>query len=109
MTIGELGSLGEVVGAVAVVLSLFYLARQIRDNSNQVRAATTIEINRLINEGFDPIYTSPAYSDVRFRGLDSRANLNDFDRNLFDLFMARLMNRYAWGCVAGPSRRFSGA
>ena len=32
---------------------------------------------------------------LRFRGLDSRADLNDFDRNLFDLFMARLMNSYS--------------
>lgn len=71
------------------------MARQIRDNSQHVRAATIIEINRLINEGFDPIYSNPAYADVWFRGLESRADLNDFDRNLFDLFMARLMNSYA--------------
>jgi len=95
MTIEELGALGEVVGAVAVVLSLFYLGRQIRDNSKQVRAAAAIEINRLINDGFDPIYGNPAYLDVWFRWLESRADLNDFDRNLFDLFMARLMNGYA--------------
>lgn len=95
MTIEELGALGEVVGVVAVVLTLFYLARQVRENPQHVRAASIIEINRLINEGFDPIYSNPAYTDVWFRGLESRADLNEFDRNLFDLFMARPMNSYA--------------
>ena len=102
MTIEELGALGEVVGAVAVVLSLFYLGRQIRDNSKQVRAAAIIDVNRLINEGFDPIYGNPAYLDVWFRGLESREDLNDFDRNLFDLFMARLMNSYATVPLISP-------
>jgi hypothetical protein len=94
MTIEELGSLGEVVGAVAVIVTLFYLARQVRDNSAHVRAAAIIEINRLINEGFDPIYGNPDYLEVWFRGLESRTDLSDFDRNLFDLFMARIMNSY---------------
>jgi len=33
LTLSELGSLGEFVGAVAVVLSLVYLAVQIRQNT----------------------------------------------------------------------------
>ena len=92
MTFEELGAVGEVIGAGAVVLSLLYLGRQIRDNSKQVRATTVTEMNRLINEGFDPIYGNPAYLDVWFRGLESRDDLSDADRNLFDLFMARVMN-----------------
>jgi hypothetical protein len=39
MTLADLGSLGEFVGAVAVVLSLVYLAVQIRQNTRSTRAS----------------------------------------------------------------------
>ena len=40
MTIFELGALGEFVDSIAVVVTLVYLAIQIRHNTTSVRAAT---------------------------------------------------------------------
>ncbi len=40
MSLQDLGSLGEFVGAVAVVFSLLYLATQIRQNTQAVRASS---------------------------------------------------------------------
>ena len=40
MTLSDLGNLGEFIGAIAVVLSLLYLAVQIRQNTRSVRGAT---------------------------------------------------------------------
>ena len=37
MTISEIGSIGEFISAIAVVVSLVYLAFQVRDNSSFVR------------------------------------------------------------------------
>jgi hypothetical protein len=39
-----LGAIGEIVGAVAVILTLGYLALQIRQNTTSVRAASRLEI-----------------------------------------------------------------
>lgn len=39
MTLDDLGSLGEFVGAVAVVISLVYLALQVRQNTRAVRSS----------------------------------------------------------------------
>jgi hypothetical protein len=39
-----LGAIGEIVGAVAVVLTLGYLAVQIRQNTTSVRATSRLEI-----------------------------------------------------------------
>ena len=39
MTIQDLGNIGEVVAAVATVVTLVYLAIQIRANTNAVQAA----------------------------------------------------------------------
>ena len=94
MSIQDLGAIGELIGAAAVIVTLIYLAKQIRENSRQLRVSSITAINDLINDGFDPIYNNQAYSEIWFRGLASRAGLNDFERNLFDLFMARLMNSF---------------
>ena len=40
MTLSDLGSLGEFLGAIAVVFSLIYLALQVRQNTNAMRAST---------------------------------------------------------------------
>jgi len=54
--IQDWGALGEVFGAVGVVVTLIYLARQIRENSRQVRVSSITSINHLINEAWDPVY-----------------------------------------------------
>ena len=40
MNLNDLANLGQIIGAVAVVISLFYVAHQIRQNTNAVRSAT---------------------------------------------------------------------
>jgi hypothetical protein len=44
MSLNDLANLGQIIGAVAVVISLFYVASQIRQNTNAVRAATRSDI-----------------------------------------------------------------
>ncbi len=39
MTLQDLGNIGEFVAAIGVIISLVYLARQIRQNTESVRAA----------------------------------------------------------------------
>ena len=45
-----LGAIGEIVGAVAVVLTLGYLAVQIRQNTRSVRASTHHSVGRSARE-----------------------------------------------------------
>jgi hypothetical protein len=44
VTIQELGSLGELIAAIATIATLFYLAIQIRQNTTSVRATSRLEI-----------------------------------------------------------------
>jgi hypothetical protein len=46
MTLNDLANLGQVIGALAVVISLIYIALQIRQNTNAVRS-----VGRLIPVG----------------------------------------------------------
>jgi len=40
MSLDALGNIGEIVGAIAVVVSLFYLLLQLRQNTQSIRSAT---------------------------------------------------------------------
>ena len=89
MTIQDWGAVGEILGAIGVVVTLIYLARQIRENSRQMRVGSIISINHLINEAWDPIYSNDRNIRVWTTGLRSPLDLEEEDLALFHLFMTR--------------------
>ena len=58
MTIQDIGSIGELLAAIATIATLFYLARQVRANTRQAQTASRVEITRdyraVNSAGFDP-------------------------------------------------------
>ncbi len=67
MSLDDLGNIGEAIGAVAVVVSLIYLASQIRQNTRAVRAAAvdssighSMDVRKSLyeSEGLARIYTA---------------------------------------------------
>ncbi len=51
MNLNDLANIGQIVGALAVVISLFYVAHQIRQNTNAVRsAAAQMRIDNFFDE-----------------------------------------------------------
>ena len=52
MTLNDLANLGQIIGAVAVVVSLIYVALQIRQNTNAVRSAAA----QVVHEHFASWY-----------------------------------------------------
>ena len=50
MTLGELGSLGEFLAAIATLATLIYLAVQIRQNTLATRAASHHAITDVMNK-----------------------------------------------------------
>lgn len=67
-TIQALGSLGEFVGALAVVISLIYLARQMSQNTISVRAAS---FNSMVQNSIGLL--EHAFVDSEFAGFLHRA------------------------------------
>ena len=53
MEIVELGAIGELVGAVAVLATLLYLAAQVRQGTELARGASTREVNNAFREAVD--------------------------------------------------------
>ena len=61
MDIQDLGAIGELVGAIAVVISLFYLAFQIRANTKSIQGSSYQDLLVLFqgvnNQAYDPEFS----------------------------------------------------
>ena len=67
MSLQDLGAIGEVVGAVAVVVSLIYVAHQIRENSRHVRASMYYATNDAFYRWFAVLAGHPDLSELWLR------------------------------------------
>lgn len=85
-----LGALAELIGAVAVIASLIYLARQIKHASQQLRAQAENDVYTRVYQAYDPVYQHNN-GDILWRGLQANAELSDSERFVFDLLMDRQM------------------
>jgi len=92
MSLGDLGNFGELISALAVVVSVAYLAIQIRQNSKQTRLAN---VQRMLDASKDMMLlnSNAEYTDLRSREMSDAASLSEEDRfRMRGLRMAQLRN-----------------
>ena len=106
MTIQDWGAIGEIVGAIAVVASLVYLAIQIRQNTQQIASGT--EANKLaafernVESSIavrDMLIRDPALAELFLRGLAAEEPLDEVDRFRFTMLLRNVLNAYQAGYV----------
>ena len=78
-----LGAIAELLGAVAVLATLFYLARQIRQNRESVESASAETVLSNITAAFQNAATSPELGRIIFAGQENMSSLNDSERGQF--------------------------
>lgn len=89
LTIQELGSIGELVGALATIATLVYLATQINQNTKATRLSS---LQRTLDGGRDhtiqPLLTTPGLIDIYGRGMASFEQLPGPEQARFAWFVA---------------------
>ena len=95
------GALAELVGAVAVVVTLLYLAEQARNNTRMARRAATAEAVAAIREANARIPDDLSVSQLFWKGLQGLENLSEDERGqlgiiTFNLFKACEHLHYQW-------------
>src|SRR5260370_30524101 len=91
MNLNDLANLGQIVGAVAVVVSLIYVAFQIRQNTNAVRAATAQSVHEHFASWYHLLDYDDSLSQVVIDGLKDYGSLSEKDKARFvAAFMAYL-------------------
>lgn len=70
-----LGALGELLGAVAVVVSLVYLSRQVHQNTTAVRTANAVTVQGNFQQLARMFYTDRVMGDLVLRGMRGEVDL----------------------------------
>jgi len=78
-----IGAIGEVAGAAAVVVTLFYLARQIHDSARQDRRIQYAQLNRDFLQLPSAVALDESFSNVFFQGMVDPASLSEAQRARF--------------------------
>ena len=80
MTLQEWGALGELIGGFAIIVSLIYVGRQLKQSNSMARSAVRQEISAETNYWATSIACSPSLVEVltkvHFEGLTSRTANN---------------------------------
>ena len=94
MTLEDLGNIGEFVGAIAVVVSLLYLAMQIRQNTRTVRTSTyqaVLDASLRVNEN---VLLDPALSRIFQVGRRDPAQLDEEELARFRVLVGQHLGLY---------------
>ena len=70
-------AISEALGSIAVVVSLLYLAKQFRDGSASMAAATHFEVTQALNNAFFDITKDPELSRIYNKGNKNPEALTD--------------------------------
>jgi hypothetical protein len=83
MSLEDLGNIGEFVAAAAVIVSLIYLAVQIRQNTKSVRAAALQDVIGGSASFVRDVYRDSELTRIWFSGSDDFQSVTGIDRRRF--------------------------
>ena len=91
MNLNDLANIGQIVGAIAVVISLIYVALQIRQNTNAIRAATAQSVHEHFANWYNSFARDASLSQIAINGLKDYGSLSEADKaRCVAVFMAFL-------------------
>lgn len=89
MTFQELGGIGEFIGGIGVIVSLLYLARQIRDSSRIERLNARHSVSQSLSNALSRLDDDPELHRIWLAVRDRGEELNDEDRERLGRFLYR--------------------
>ncbi len=95
-----IGAVGEVLGAIAVVISIGYLAVQVKQNTDSVRFETFQSVIDRV-AAVNSRTSDPHVADVLARGRQSYLALSEADRVTFDYYMQERLLMYESSLALG--------
>ena len=93
------GAISEAIGALGVIVSIVYLAFQIRQNTKQLEQSERTSVAASVSvsatnyrENRRSIYADAEFSDVCLRGMADPESLSELERYRFRLLMSNMMD-----------------
>ena len=87
-----LGSVGEFAGAIAVVVTLLYLARQVRQSGRQVEHQVHLSSSEQLTKFVELAAASREVAEVLVKGRDPNAELTEVEALQFEMVVTLPLN-----------------
>ena len=87
MTFQDWGALGELIGGVAIIVSLIYVGLQIRQSTRATRAATSQAFSGQYLNVVSPLH-DPGFAEIHCRGLRGLHNLQEGEKIMYISWVA---------------------
>ena len=94
MDLNTLANLGEFVAGLGVIVSLIYLAVQVRQNTAQVRAGPTQAYSDALGDLVESIYASPEMMEFFARALGQPETLSEAEWLRWHLLITRVARHF---------------
>jgi hypothetical protein len=94
ITLEDLGNIGEFIGAIGVVVTLIYLAIQIRQNTASVRTAAGMDTARQMAAWADRMVVHPELERIYNLAAEDPGSLQTEEVNRFLIYMAEIFIIY---------------
>ena len=94
LSLSDLGNLAEAIAAVAVIVSIVYLAQQIQQNTKAVRASSYQEVANGISDFQISLAENEDLSQVYLKGTKDLKQLSPGERVRFEMVIGQLFVKY---------------
>jgi hypothetical protein len=94
MTLQGLGAIGELVGGIAVIITLIYLALQIRQNTAVVKTTNYLNLSRDSDDFSRMIGGNKELNEIYTRGSEDFRSLSINDQSRFNMLLSVLIHPY---------------
>ena len=89
-TLGDLVNLAEIVGAIAIVISLIYVGQELRANTTAVKAASLQSITNSSSASMLSVVENGDFADIRLQGDQDPMRLSEVDRLRYILWQRQM-------------------
>ena len=93
MSIQDLGSIGELIAAIATVLTLIYLAFQLRQNTRAMRSSTFQQISAEMSQNVESFTTNPDLAAILVKAISGGSTFTPVEQLQFQGFLVMTFRR----------------
>jgi hypothetical protein len=101
MSLSELSDMGDLIAAIAVIISLIYLARQVRQANAVAKATAYREIHQDIGQVLSDVMVDPELHRIWRKGLFNGEQLTEEDREKLGMILHRIFGTLDYGHHSG--------
>jgi hypothetical protein len=89
-----ISAVGQIVGAAGVIISVIYLALQVRSNARQTRLASMRSMSDAFNQWLQSLAENAEFGDLYYRGMRDFESIEGADLPRFSALMDHLFRIY---------------